>query len=452
MFKFGGEPLSVLEKYRFLIDKIDPIRLMGHITKVTGITLETLGPRGRIGEICKIIIPDQHNVIKEVYGEIIGFNQRHMVIMPYFGIEGVFPGCEVKTTNEILSIPVSEELRGRILDGIGNPLDGKPMVLSKEKRSIFSNPPNPITKPRIEKIIPTGIRAIDGFLTMGEGQRMGIFAGSGVGKSTLLGMIARNAQADINVIALIGERGREVREFIEKDLGPEGLKKSVLVVATSDTSPLMRIRGAYTATTIAEYFRDQGYTVNLMLDSITRFSRAQREVGLASGEPPSSSGYPPSVFSTLPRLLERAGTSHAGTITGFYTVLVEGDDFNEPITDTVRGIIDGHILLKRELADKAHYPAIDILGSISRLFTDIVDMKTHRKPVMTLKELYAIYRENEDLINIGAYQKGSDPKIDLAIKKYKEITDFLKQEIEEKIDFPHTVQSLGRMAQIVNGK
>lgn len=294
--------------------------------------------------------------------------------------------------------------------------------------------------------MPTGVRAIDSFITIGNGQRVGIFAGSGVGKSTLLGMIARYAQADVNVIALIGERGREVREFIEKDLGEEGLKKSVLVVATSDTSPLMRIRGAYTATAIAEYFRDNGYNVNFMMDSVTRFARAQREVGLATGEPPGANSMTPSVFTTLPRLLERTGTSEKGSITAFYTVLVEGDDFNEPVTDTVRGILDGHILLKRDLAEKSHYPAIDILGSISRLMVDIVSPE-HKKTAFYLRELYANYKEQEDLINIGAYQRGSNPKVDLAIKKYPAITEFLKQDILDHTDFDQMIIMLNKIAQ-----
>ncbi len=434
---------SVLEKYLNAVDQIDPIKLMGVVTKVTGLAIETFGPRGRVGELCKIVIPDDHST-REVYGEIVGFSTKNMVVMPYFEVEGIFPGCEVKTTNEILSVKVGKELLGRVLDGIGRPMDGKAEIDSKIKYPILNQPPDPLSRPRIKTIMPTGVRAIDGFLTMGEGQRVGIFAGSGVGKSTLLGMIARYAKADINVIALIGERGREVREFMEKDLGEEGLKKSVVVVATSDTSPLMRIRGAYTATAIAEYFRDQGYKVNFMMDSVTRFARAQREIGLATGEPPGANGMTPSVFTTLPRLLERTGTSSKGSITGFYTVLVEGDDFNEPVTDTVRGILDGHMILTRSLADKAHYPAIDLLGSISRLMQDIAT-EEHRKMSMALKELYALYREQEDLINIGAYQRGSNPKIDLAIKKINAINDFLRQDLNAHSDFPETLQQLKKI-------
>lgn len=438
--------MSVLEKYFYTLDNLDPIRMVGVVTKVVGLTIETKGPNGRVGEMCKIVVPDQNGQIREVAGEIIGFNHRNMVVMPYVEVEGIFPGCEVKTTNEVLSIKVGEELRGRILNGIGNPIDNRQGIFSKCKYPIFNTPPDPLSRPRIKKIMPTGVRAIDGFITIGNGQRVGIFAGSGVGKSTLLGMIARYAQADVNVIALIGERGREVREFIEKDLGEEGLKKSVLVIATSDTSPLMRIRGAYTATAIAEYFRDQGYNVNFMMDSVTRFARAQREVGLATGEPPGASGLTPSVFTTLPRLLERTGTSDKGSITAFYTVLVEGDDFNEPVTDTVRGILDGHILLKRQLAEKSHYPAIDILGSISRLMMDVVTPE-HKKTALYLRELYANYREQEDLINIGAYQRGSNPKVDLAIKKYPAITDFLKQDMLEHTDFDSMVAQLNKVSQ-----
>lgn len=440
-----GNHLNVMDKYLNAVEHLDPIRQMGTVTKVVGLTIETLGPEGRVGELCRISINDGKKS-KEIQGEIIGFNRRNMIVMPYYDVEGIAPGCEVRTSNEVLSVNVGEELRGRVLNGIGEPIDKKPPVYSKDKYPIFNQPPDPLSRPRIEKIMPTGVKAIDSFLTIGDGQRVGIFAGSGVGKSTLLGMIARYAQADINVIALIGERGREVREFIEKDLGEEGLKKSILVVATSDTSPLMRIRGAYTATAIAEYFRDQGYHVNFMLDSVTRFSRAQREVGLASGEPPTSSGYPPSVFTTLPKLLERTGTSEKGSITAFYTVLVEGDDFNEPVTDTVRGILDGHILLKRELADKAHFPAIDLLGSISRLMHDITSPE-HRQYAMALKELYAIYKDQEDLINIGAYQKGANPKIDLAIHKFPQLEKFLKQDLSLHSNFEKTLAQLKKISE-----
>ncbi|HOJ49542.1 MAG TPA: FliI/YscN family ATPase [Spirochaetota bacterium] len=439
---------SVIEKYINAIESIDPIRLMGYVSKVEGVKIETKGIVGKVGELCKIYIHDGI-LSREVPGEIIGFyddkETQRMIVMPYYDLEGISSGCLVKTHNKILTVKVSEELKGRILNGIGEPIDGKRMLYSSKEYPIFNMPPDPLKRPRIKDVMVTGIKAIDSFLTLGKGQRVGIFAGSGVGKSTLLGMIARYAKADVNVIALIGERGREVKDFIEKDLGEEGLKKSVLVVATSDTSPLMRIRGAYTATAIAEFFRDQGYSVNFMMDSVTRFSRAQREIGLAAGEPPTSSGFPPSVFTTLPKLLERTGTSEKGSITAFYTVLVEGDDFNEPITDTVRGILDGHIVLKRALAEKAHYPAIDILSSVSRLMLDITTPE-HRNAALKLKELYAIYKDQEDLINIGAYQKGSNPKIDLAIKKYPSLIQLLRQDVNEKSEFEHTLLEIVKMA------
>jgi len=442
---------GVIDKYINAVESIDPIRLMGYVSKVEGVKIETKGIVGKVGELCKIYIHDGI-LSREVSGEIIGFyddkETQRMIVMPYFDVEGISSGCLVKTYNKILSVKVGEDLRGRILNGIGEPIDGKRLIFGNKEYPIFNMPPDPLKRPRIKDVMVTGIKAIDAFLTMGKGQRIGIFAGSGVGKSTLLGMIARYSKSDINVIALIGERGREVRDFIEKDLGEEGLARSVLVVATSDTSPLMRIRGAYTATVIAEFFRDQGYNVNFMMDSVTRFSRAQREIGLAAGEPPTANGFPPSVFTTLPKLLERTGTSEKGSITSFYTVLVEGDDFNEPITDTVRGILDGHIVLRRSLAEKAHYPAIDILSSVSRLMLDIVTPE-HKNAALKIKELYATYKEQEDFINIGAYQKGSNPKIDLAIKKYPLISNFLRQDISEKSDFENTLLELVKIARDV---
>ncbi|XP_069673880.1 flagellum-specific ATP synthase-like [Periplaneta americana] len=364
-----------------------------------------------------------------------------MYVMPYQHVQGISPGCLVKGTQRILHVPVGNSLLGRVVDGLGQPIDQKGPVVGDEFYPVFNTPPDAMTRPRITIPIQTGIRVIDSLFSIGEGQRVGIFAGSGVGKSTLLGMIARNIDADVNVIALIGERGREVREFIEKDLGEEGLKKTILVVATSDTSPLMRIRAAHTATTIAEFFRDQNKKVVLMMDSLTRFARAQREIGLATGEPPTAGAFPPSVFTLLPELLERAGTSQRGSITGFYTVLVEGDDFNEPITDTVRGILDGHIYLDRGLAGKAFYPAIDVTQSISRAFTDIVTPE-HIKSAMAFRESYALYKDQEDLINIGAYQRGTNFRIDQVIAKKEEIDSFLRQSIDEKTDFDKTYQML----------
>jgi flagellum-specific ATP synthase len=361
--------------------------------------------------------------------------------MPLGEMNGIGPGSKVVATGHSLKVNVGEQLLGRILDGLGNVLDGNGTVVSKKKYPVNNLPPNPLLRDKISEILPLGIKAIDGLLTCGKGQRIGIFAGSGVGKSTLMGMIAKNTKADVNVIALIGERGREVREFIENELQEEGLKRSVVVVATSDQPALVRTKGALLATAIAEYFRDLGKDVLLMMDSLTRFSMAQREVGLAIGEPPVTRGYTPSVFAVLPKLLERAGNSQKGSITGLYTVLVDGDDLNEPISDTVRGILDGHIVLSRKLATQGHYPAVDILNSVSRVMPNIVE-NDHLNSAKIFQEYLAIYREAEDLINIGAYSKGSNKKIDLAIEKIDLFNDFLKQNVNEKFDFDATLQTL----------
>ncbi len=360
--------------------------------------------------------------------------------MPLEDVTGLKKGCEVLKTGRTVSIPVGEELKGRVVDALGRPIDGKRLVL-KEYRQIVNEAPNPLIRKRILEPLPVGVRAIDGFLTLGKGQRIGIFAGSGVGKSTLLGMIARNTTADINVIALIGERGREVREFIEKDLGDEGIKRSVVVVSTSDQPALLRIKALLTATTIAEYFRDKGYAVMLMVDSITRWAMAQREVGLAIGEPPTTRGYPPSVFAQLPKILERAGNSDKGSITGIYTVLVEADDFNEPISDTVRGIVDGHIILSRKLAESNHFPAIDVLMSVSRLMIDVIKPE-HLQSARAIRDIIATYNDAKDLIDVGAYKKGANPKIDKSIELIDEINKFLRQGIKEKMSFQDTVDYL----------
>ncbi|OHD13475.1 MAG: hypothetical protein A2Y41_00525 [Spirochaetes bacterium GWB1_36_13] len=436
--------MALFDKYFDAVQTLDPIRLMGTVTKVEGSIIYTNGPIGKVGEVCKIMLQNPYNQSKEVFGEIIGFRDKSMIIMPYYDVEGIYPGCEVKTMGDTLTLQISESLRGRVIDGLGNPMDERSQVFSQNKASIFNSPPNPLTKPLIKEQIFTGIKAIDGLLSVGKGQRLGIFAGSGVGKSTLLGMIARYIQADINIIALIGERGKEVREFIENDLGEEGLKKSILVVATGDTSPLMKVRAAYSATAIAEFFREQGYSVNFMMDSVTRLAMAQKEIGLGLGEAPGIGGYTSSVFSTIQKLLERTGNSKNGSITAFYTVLVQGDDFNEPITDAVRGILDGHIMLKRHLADKGHYPAIDVLNSISRSMIGIVSPE-HRQFAMTLKELFAVYQEQEDLINVGGYQRGSNPKIDIAIQLYPSIINFLKQDIHEFFTFDQILASLNHI-------
>lgn len=408
----------------------------GTVTKVVGMAIESLGPRVNIGEMCTISSQNGEDVLAEV----VGFNGNHILLMPLGNLSGVGPGCVVKSSGEKLSIPVSMQLLGKVVDWSATPLDHETLIMT-DKVPLENVAPNPLTRNRIHEQMVLGVKAIDGMLSVGKGQRMGVFAGSGVGKSTLLGMIARNAKSDINVIALIGERGREVREFIEKDLQEEGLKRSIVVVATSDQPALIRLKAAQTATAIAEYFREQGKDVLLLMDSLTRFSMAQREIGLAIGEPPVSRGYTPSVFATLPKLLERAGYSDKGSITGLYTVLVDGDDFNEPITDTARGILDGHIMLSRKLAHKGHYPAIDVLGSISRVMGDITSPE-HRKLAMSIKKHMAVYTESEDLINVGAYNKGSSEDIDAAIRKIGPIRQFLTQSTDEHFTIEETLKAM----------
>ncbi|MCG0274589.1 MAG: flagellar protein export ATPase FliI [Thermosediminibacteraceae bacterium] len=430
---------EIFKHYRAIIDDIETLKLKGKISKIVGLTIESHGPPVEIGEICKIKGP--RDAKKNLLAEVVGFRDDRIILMPLGDMEGIAPGEEIEATGKKLAVPVGEQLLGRILDGLGNPIDGKGPIKSSLHYPIYNTPPNPVERAPISKPLPLGIKAIDTLLTCGRGQRVGIFAGSGVGKSTLLGMIARNTKADVNVIALVGERGRELNSFIKKDLGEEGLKRSVVVVETSDRPPLLRTKAAFTATAIAEYFRDQGLDVLLMMDSITRFAMAQREVGLAAGEPPVTRGYTPSVFAILPKLLERAGTSKTGSITGIYTVLVEGDDLNEPISDAVRGILDGHIVLSRALANKNHYPAIDVLASISRLMGDIVS-EEHKKLAAKVKSLISIYNESEDLINIGAYVKGSNPKIDEALKYIDAIKEFLVQEVDEKVEFEKAILDL----------
>lgn len=408
----------------------------GKVVKVVGMAIEALGPKANIGDMCIITTSYQ----KEVFAEVVGFKDDHILLMPLDKIEGIGPGCQIKACGEQFMIRATEDLLGQVVDWKADPLDGV-QILGMDRIPIENEAPNPLTRQRIHQQMPLGIRAIDGMLSIGKGQRMGIFAGSGVGKSTLLGMIARNALSDINVIALIGERGREVREFIEKDLQEEGLKRSIVVVATSDQPALIRLKAAQTATALAEYFRDQGKDVLLLMDSLTRFAMAQREIGLSIGEPPVSRGYPPSVFGMMPKLLERAGCSDVGSITGLYTVLVDGDDFNEPITDTVRGIVDGHIMLSRKLGHKGHYPAIDVLGSISRVMGDITT-SSHRQLATDLKRHLAVYTEAEDLINVGAYNKGSNPEIDEAIEKISGIKKFLCQGTHEKIPLDETLEQM----------
>lgn len=425
---------NMLERH---IATINPIIRFGKITQVVGLIIESQGPDVSLGEICYIQSREGEMITP---AEVVGFKDNRVLLMPFGEMSGINPTCKVIPTGKSLQVKVGPELLGRVLDGLGDPIMGDPLRLHLEY-PVQSTPPNPLTRLRIEEPLTLGIRAIDGLLTIGKGQRMGIFAGSGVGKSTLLGMIARNTNADINVIGLIGERGREVREFLEKDLGPEGLARSVVVVATSDQPALIRLKASYVATTIAEYFRDQGRNVLLMMDSVTRVATALREVGLATGEPPATRGYTPSVFASLPRLLERTGNNDKGTCTALYTVLVEGDDFNEPVTDTVRGILDGHILLNRALAARHHFPAIDVLGSVSRVMPDLVD-HDHMGAAGRLKQLLAVYREAEDLINIGAYQAGSNPEIDEAIRKRERMNQFLTQGLKEQTSFQTTKSQL----------
>ena len=414
-------------------------RMKGKVVNIVGLTIESLGPEAKMGDIC-LIYPDSKESGKPAMAEVGGFKDRKTLLMPYEPIEGIGFGSIVENTGLPLTIQVSDNLLGQTLDGLGRPT-GDSVTVNGKVYSVEAPPPDPLSRDIIEDVLPLGVKAVDGLITIGKGQRIGIFAGSGVGKSTLLGMFARNTKADVNVIALIGERGREVREFIERDLGPEGMKRSVVVVATSDKPALERNKAAKTATAIAEYFRDQGKDVLLMMDSLTRFSMAQREIGLASGEPPVSRGYPPSVYSEMPKLLERAGRSKTGSITGLYTVLVDGDDFNEPITDTARSILDGHVMLSRKLAHRNHYPAIDILQSISRCMSQIAD-REHKQAAGKLKNVLATYNEAEDLINIGAYKGGSNPNIDYAIAKIDAVNEFLMQAVEDKYSFEEAVNMM----------
>ncbi len=429
--------MEILEKYENAIKRAVPIKTLGRVSEVVGISIESVGPFSSVGDVC-YIDTDEGGSVK---AEVVGFKNKRTLIMPLGDVRGISPGVKVLNIRRKLEVPVGSELLGRILSGDGTPIDGKGDIVTKDVYPADNVPPSAYSRKRISEPLSTGIRSIDGLLTVGKGQRIGIFSGSGVGKSTLLGMIARNTSASVNVIALIGERGREVREFIERDLGEDGLKRSVVVVVTSNEPPLLRIRGAYIATAIAEYFRDQGNDVMFLMDSVTRFAMAQREVGLAVGEPPATRGYTPSVFSTLPRLLERTGSGENGSITAFYTVLVEGDDVNEPISDTVRGVLDGHIVLARALAQRNHYPAVDVLASISRLMVEVTS-KEHQDLAQKFREVLADYTEAEDLINIGAYVKGSNPKIDFALSKIEAVRSYLRQGIYEQSDYDDSLEKL----------
>ncbi len=411
---------------------------MGKVVKIVGLTIESVGPDAKLNDLCRIIIDEGKNL--SVMAEVVGFRDSRLLLMPFESVEGLGVGCTVENTGHPLSVSVGDDLLGHLLDGIGRFADGE-LSGAKMEYPVEASPPDPMAPQIIDEVLPLGVKAVDGLITVGKGQRIGIMAGSGVGKSTLMGMFARNTKADINVIALIGERGREVREFIERDLGEEGMKRSVVVVATSDKPALIRNKAAKTATAIAEYYRDQGKDVLLMMDSLTRFSMAQREIGLASGEPPVTRGYPPSVYSEMPKLLERAGNSDKGSITGLYTVLVDGDDMNEPIADTARSILDGHIVLSRRLGHKNHYPAIDVLQSISRVMSSIAE-KEHKAAAGRLRNVLATYSEAEDLINIGAYKKGSNPEIDFAVSKIGAVNQFLQQDVMEKFGFEEEEQML----------
>lgn len=414
---------------------------LGKVVNVVGLTVESAGPDAKLGDICAIY-PETENA-KPIMAEVVGFKDKKTLLMPYEAVDGIGLNCKVQNMGMPLCVQIDNNMLGKTLDGLGRPTDGS-VITGGIYCPVEAPPPDPMRRAIIDEVLSLGVKAVDGLLTVGKGQRIGIFAGSGVGKSTLMGMFARNTKADINVIALIGERGREVREFIERDLGEEGMRRSVVVVATSDKPALERNKAAKTATAIAEYFRSQGKDVLLMMDSLTRFSMAQREIGLASGEPPVSRGYPPSVYSEMPKLLERAGRDEQGSITGLYTVLVDGDDFNEPITDTARSILDGHIMLDRKLGHKNHYPAIDVLQSISRCMSQIVD-REHKKLASKLKSVLATYNEAEDLINIGAYKAGSNPAIDRAIRKIDDINAFLCQDVDEKIDYEETYKLLQQL-------
>lgn len=430
------------EKFIDIVENVETIKPIGRVTEIKGLIIESDGPEGSIGDLCYIY---KKNEEKPIWSEVVGFKDGRILLMPLGSMDGIQPGSIVLNTGEPMKIRVGDNLLGRVLDGLGNPIDSLGEINAQSYVSTSAKPINPLKRARIEEPLSLGIKSIDSFITVGKGQRLGIFAGSGVGKSTTLAMMAKNTNADINVIALIGERGREVREFIEKNMGPEGMKRTIVVAATSEQPDLVKIKAAFVATSIAEYFRDKGKDVLFMLDSVTRIAMAQRVVGLSAGEPPAMRGYTPSVFAIMPQLMERAGCNDKGSITALYTVLVEGDDFNEPISDTARSILDGHIMLSRDLAHKNHYPAVDVLQSISRVMGDVTT-KEHRDAAVKIRNLLAVYRKNEDLINIGAYAKGTDPLCDEAIRRMDSINKFLYQSTEDYFGYDETIGELIKLA------
>lgn len=427
---------SLLQDHLHSLNAISPYSTLGRVQRVRGLVIESQGPHATIGELCTVMTGGRPRM-----AEVVGFSGHVTLLMALEDIEGLAPGAEVRAMGRPLSVGVSHALLGRVINGLGEPLDGGPPIIASEFRSLHAGAPHPLRRRRITKPLSVGVRAVDGLLTLGEGQRVGIFSGSGVGKSVLLGMMAKYTEADVVVIALIGERGREVREFIEKYLGAEGLRKAVVVVETSDRWPLLRIKGTMSATTIAEYFREQGLRVLLLMDSITRVCHAMREVGLSLGEPPATRGYPPSVFATLPKIMERAGNADQGSITALYTVLVEGDDQTEPVADTVRSILDGHLVLSRKIAARNHYPALDVLNSISRVMPDVVD-GAHYNEASQVKEWLAAYQEAEDLISVGAYAKGTRPAVDTAVEKLPAMNAFLRQRLDEVSTFAESRRRL----------
>jgi flagellar protein export ATPase FliI len=436
-------PTAGLDRYLERLERVKPVAIRGRVKEVVGLLVKATVPDAWMGELCLIYNPRSSQPVK---AEVVGFKGEDVLLMPLGDLMNIGLQSEVVPTGSYLTVKVGDELLGRVLNGLGEPMDAEfkgPLACSEEY-AVYQNAPDPLHRNRVTKPISIGVRAIDSLLACGEGQRIGLFAAAGVGKSTLLGMIARNTEADVNVITLIGERGREVRDFLEHDLGPEGLKRSVVVCATSNEPSLVRLKGAYVGTAVAEYFRNKGKRVMLMMDSVTRFARAQREVGLASGEPPARAGYTPSVFAELPKLLERAGNSDKGSITAFYTVLVAGDDMNEPVADEVRSILDGHIVMSRDLAAQGHYPAINVLESVSRVMSAVAD-KEHRQAAQRMREILATYEKQKDLILLGAYQKGTDPRVDLAIAKIDELTSFLKQTTTERMSSAETVSRLKSM-------